>query len=183
MANKWNQHPKLPRCCASLYQGDCLKTPSSHISEETQVVKAVLLLKVWDLFKMVFVSTATIFKCAEKCQELYEKLSMFPLPRIRTPTSPIFAPGHLLLCPCCCLSIWKHVPYHVIFPPPTGVSLKKKKNNRFYNHNFIFVPNHINRDSLEPVLPRWCPEFKSVIFKLHQWKCGLRGREWCPRAR
>ena len=127
MANKWNQHPKLPRCCASLYQGGCLKTPSSHISEETQVVKAVLLLKVWDLFQMVFVSTATIFKCTEKCQELYEKLSMFPLPRIRTPTSPIFAPLHLLLCPCCCLSIWKHVPYHVIFPPPTGVSLKRKK--------------------------------------------------------
>lgn len=87
MANKWNQHPKLPRCWVSLYKGDCLKTWSSHTSEETQVEKEVLLLKVWDLFKMVFLSIATIFKCTETHQELYEKLPMFPLPRIRTPTS------------------------------------------------------------------------------------------------
>ena len=45
---------------------------------------------------MVFVSIATIFKCTEKHQELYEKLPMFPLPRIKLPLLLFFT--HFTYC-------------------------------------------------------------------------------------
>ena len=155
-----------------------MKTWSSHTSEETQVEKEVLLLKVWDLFKMLFLSIATIFKCTETHQELYEKLPMFPLPRIRTPTS-IFCSTSPIALSLLLLKYLKACPISCHLSPSYSSEhlFKKKKNRRFYIHNFIFVPNHINRDSLEPVLPRSCPKFKSIVFKLCEWKRGLRGRE------
>lgn len=114
------------------------KLAAHTLVKKLQVEKEILLLKVWYLFKMVFVSIATIFKCTETHQELYEKLPMFPLPRIRTPTSPIFCSTSPIALSLLLLKYLKACPIscHLSPLPYSSEHLFKKKKSLFLYPRF-----------------------------------------------